>query len=85
EPVAQVWLQLARGDQVEINGKAEALMPSPNGFATLQLPPGEYQFRISNGRQTRSQTITLEHEGAWLLNPQSSTPARRRAGAVFPE
>lgn len=29
EPVAQVWLQLARGDQVEINGKAEALMPSP--------------------------------------------------------
>ncbi|ADP10140.1 Serine/threonine protein kinase [Erwinia sp. Ejp617] len=71
EPVAQVWLQLARGDQVEINGKAEALMPSPNGFATLQLPPGEYQFRISNGRQTRSQTITIEHEGAWLLNPQS--------------
>ncbi|CAO95682.1 serine/threonine protein kinase [Erwinia tasmaniensis] len=70
-PVAQVWLQLARGEQVEINGKAEALMPSPNGFATLQLPPGEYQFRISNGRQTRSQTITIEHEGAWLLNPQS--------------
>ncbi|MFJ1495983.1 hypothetical protein AB0R99_00310, partial [Erwinia amylovora] len=38
---------------------AEALMPSPNGFATLQLPPGEYQFRISNGRQTRSQIPCL--------------------------
>ena len=56
---------------MQVNGKAEALVPSPNGFATLQLPPGNYQFDVTNRGETRSQSITIEQEGAWLLNPQS--------------
>jgi len=71
EPIAQVYIRLQPGDKVQVNGKAEALVPSPNGFATLQLPPGHYQFDVTNRGETRSQSITIEQEGAWLLNPQS--------------
>ena len=71
EPIAQVYIKLEPGDKVAVNGKAEALVPSPNGFATLQLPPGNYQFDVTNRGETRSQSITIEQEGAWLLNPQS--------------
>ncbi|CAH0167931.1 Serine/threonine-protein kinase PK-1 [Erwinia aphidicola] len=71
EPIAQVYIRLQPGDKVQVNGKAEALVPSPNGFATLQLPPGNYQFDVTNRGETRSQSITIEQEGAWLLNPQS--------------
>lgn len=71
EPIAQVYIRLQLGDKVQVNGKAEALVPSPNGFATLQLPPGNYQFDVTNRGETRSQSITIEQEGAWLLNPQS--------------
>lgn len=71
EPVAQVYIKLQPGDKVAMNGNAQALVPSPNGFAMLQLPPGDYRFSISNGGQTRSQSITVDSEGVWLLNPQS--------------
>ncbi|MGE9551074.1 serine/threonine protein kinase [Erwinia amylovora] len=70
-PVAQVYIKLQRGDEVAMNGSPQALVPSPNGFAMLQLPPGEYLFRISNGGHTRDQSITVDREGVWLLNPQS--------------
>ena len=71
EPVAQVYLKLLPGDKVAMNGNPQALVPSPNGFAMLQLPPGDYRFSVSNNGQTRSQTITVDSEGVWLLNPQS--------------
>ncbi len=54
-----------------MNGNPQALVPSPNGFAMLQLPPGDYRFSISNNGQTRDQSITVDREGVWLLNPQS--------------
>ncbi|WP_312045849.1 serine/threonine-protein kinase [Erwinia sp.] len=71
EPVAQVYIKLLPGDKVAMNGNAQALVPSPNGFAMLQLPPGDYRFSISNRGQTRDQSITVDREGVWLLNPQS--------------
>lgn len=71
EPVAQVYIKLLPGDKVAMNGNPQALVPSPNGFAMLQLPPGDYRFSISNSGQTRDQRITVEREGVWLLNPQS--------------
>jgi hypothetical protein len=70
-PVAQVYIKLLPGDQVAMNGNPQALVPSPNGFAMLQLPPGDYRFSISNNGQTRDQSITVDREGVWLLNPQS--------------
>ena len=71
EPVAQVYIKLQQGDEVAVNGNAQALVPSPNGFAMLQLPPGEYRFSISNKGHTRDQSINVDREGVWLLNPQS--------------
>ena len=71
EPVAQIYLKLLPGDEVAMNGNPQALVPSPNGFAMLQLPPGDYRFSISNGGHTRAQSITVDKEGVWLLNPQS--------------
>jgi hypothetical protein len=71
EPVAQVYIKLLPGDKVAMNGNPQALVPSPNGFAMLQLPPGDYRFSISNSGQTRDQRITVDREGVWLLNPQS--------------
>ncbi|WP_338560806.1 serine/threonine-protein kinase [Erwinia sp. E_sp_B04_7] len=71
EPVAQVYIKLQQGDEVAVNGNAQALVPSPNGFAMLQLPPGEYRFSISNKGHTRDQSISVDREGVWLLNPQS--------------
>ena len=65
------FIKLLPGDQVAMNGNPQALVPSPNGFAMLQLPPGDYRFSISNNGQTRDQSITVDREGVWLLNPQS--------------
>ncbi|WP_034912066.1 serine/threonine-protein kinase [Erwinia sp. 9145] len=71
EPVAQVYIKLLPGDRVAMNGDPQALVPSPNGFALLQLPPGNYRFSISNSGKTRDQSITVDREGVWLLDPQS--------------
>ena len=42
-----------------------------NGFATLQLAPGNYTFAISGQSGTRQQTLTISEEGVWLLDPRS--------------
>ncbi|KAB8310338.1 serine/threonine protein kinase [Erwinia endophytica] len=70
-PVAQVYIRVQPGDEVAMNGNPQALVPAPNGFAMLQLPPGDYRFTISNGGHTRAQRINVDREGVWLLNPQS--------------
>ncbi|WP_261643470.1 serine/threonine protein kinase [Erwinia mallotivora] len=70
-PVAQVYIRLQPGDDVAMNGSPQALVPAPNGFAMLQLPPGDYRFSISNNGHSREQSITVDKEGVWLLNPQS--------------
>ena len=42
-----------------------------NGFATLQLAPGNYTFAISGQSGTREQTLNISEEGVWLLDPHS--------------
>ncbi|QKJ85700.1 Flagellar hook-length control protein FliK [Paramixta manurensis] len=68
-PIAQVYVKLHPGDEMSLNGNQQAAVPAPNGFASLQLPPGEYQFTISNQGQTREQKINIDREGVWLINP----------------
>ncbi|MCU5771707.1 protein kinase [Erwiniaceae bacterium BAC15a-03b] len=70
EPVAQVYLKLRQGDELTLNGQDQAVVPSVNGFASLQLPPGEYQIVITNHGQQRQQKITVGEEGVWIINPQ---------------
>ncbi|GLR08550.1 serine/threonine protein kinase [Mixta theicola] len=71
EPIAQVYIKLRLGDDVALNGNQQALVPSPNGFASLQLPPGEYTFTVTNQGSSREQKITIDRAGVWLINPQS--------------
>ena len=71
EPVAQVYIKLRMGDDVALNGNPQALVPSANGFASLQLPPGDYTFTVTNQGTSRQQKITVDREGVWLINPQS--------------
>ncbi|AUX92271.1 serine/threonine protein kinase [Mixta gaviniae] len=71
EPVAQVYIKLRMGDEVALNGNPQALVPSANGFASLQLPPGDYTFTVTNQGASRQQKISVDREGVWLINPQS--------------
>mgnify|MGYP000952831977 CR=1 FL=1 len=71
EPIAQIYIKLRLGDDVALNGNQQALVPSPNGFASLQLPPGEYRFTVTNQGTSREQKITIDRAGVWLINPQS--------------
>lgn len=70
EPVAQVYLKLHQGDELTLNGQKQAVVPSANGFASLQLAPGEYQMVITNNGQQRQQKMTVGEEGVWIINPQ---------------
>ncbi|MFT4270460.1 MAG: serine/threonine-protein kinase [Pantoea sp.] len=70
-PVAQVYIRLQPGEQVQVNGKPQALVPAANGFAALQLAPGHYTFAISGHNGARAQTLTIGAEGVWLLDPHS--------------
>ena len=71
EPIAQVYIKLRLGDDVALNGNQQALVPSPNGFASLQLPPGEYTFTVTNQGKSREEKININRAGVWLINPQS--------------
>lgn len=71
EPIAQIYIKLRLGDDVALNGNQQALVPSPNGFASLQLPPGEYRFTVTNQGTSREQKIKVDRAGVWLINPQS--------------
>ena len=70
-PVAQVYIRLRHGDDVVLNGSQQALAPSPNGFAELKLPPGDYTFTVTRQGKVRQQKITVDRAGVWLINPQS--------------
>jgi serine/threonine protein kinase len=67
----RVYLRVMDGDTLEVNGKAQK-MPTPvNGYAAVQLSPGQYQLTLRNGQQTRHATITVDKPGTWLIDPQS--------------
>ena len=71
EPVAQVYIRLQQGESVQVNGKAQALVPELNGFARLQLVAGHYTFVVSGQSGTRTQTLDIRQKGVWLLDPLS--------------
>ncbi len=57
------------GEQLSLNGKTQTVTPAENGFASLQLPTGEFQLVIKGRGQSRSQTINVSRPGTWLVNP----------------
>ncbi len=69
EPVAQVYIKLQPGERVQVNGKPQAVVPAANGFAALQLAPGNYTFSVTGQGGEREQTLTINQQGVWLLDP----------------
>lgn len=71
EQQALVYVRIREGEQLLLNGKPQAVVPAANGFAALQLSPGQYAFTLKNHDQIRSQRLTIGQSGTWLINPQS--------------
>ncbi|MFZ4835065.1 serine/threonine protein kinase [Rouxiella sp. Mn2063] len=71
QSLSQIYIRLRDGEQLSVNGKSQAVIPSANGFALLQLPSGQYEFTIQGHDHSRSQALTVDKTGTWLINPQS--------------
>lgn len=68
-PVAQVYMKLAPGEQVKVNGQEQSVTRIDNRSALLQLALGQYQIEILNQNQTRQQVLNIDRAGTWLINP----------------
>lgn len=68
--MVQIYIRMHEGEQLTLNGEARTVVPAVSGFASLKLTPGRYEFILRGNGQTRSQTITVNQPGTWLLNPQ---------------
>jgi len=67
-PIAQVYLKIKLDEVLKVNDKEQSLTPTANGFTLVQLPAGSYQFKISGHGQDRTQRVTIDRAGTWLLN-----------------
>lgn len=67
--LATVYLKLASGESVALNGQPVEVKPGSSGFAALNLAAGQYRIDVSNGSQTHTQSLTIDKPGTWLINP----------------
>ncbi|MBW7984923.1 serine/threonine protein kinase [Enterobacillus tribolii] len=69
-PIARVYFRLQAGERVSMNGQTQSIYPDGNGYASLNLPAGDYQLEILNdGHTPRRQQITINAPGTWLIAP----------------
>lgn len=69
QPIARVYVNLTPGESLKVNGEAKALSPAANGYASLELPQGQYTFEWQSEGQTRTQSLAIAQAGTWLLRP----------------
>lgn len=69
--LTRIYIRVMDGDALEVNGKAQKIPTPVNGYAVLQLSPGQYQLTLRNGQQSRQATINVDKPGTWLIDPQS--------------
>ncbi|ORM75025.1 serine/threonine protein kinase [Pantoea wallisii] len=67
--LATVYLQLQAGENIVLNGEAKDVKPASSGFASLNLAAGNYRIEVHNGSRVRSQMLTINQPGTWLINP----------------
>ncbi|MEB5835964.1 serine/threonine protein kinase [Pantoea dispersa] len=67
--MATVYLQLQAGENIVLNGEAKDVKPASSGFASLNLAAGSYRIEVHHGSQVRSQMLTINQPGTWLINP----------------
>ncbi|EIE3256410.1 serine/threonine protein kinase [Escherichia coli] len=68
--VAQLYVRMDKDEQLVVNGKIQIVTPDENGFASLQLPVGDYELTIKGRDRPRSQSLTVSRPGTWLISPQ---------------
>lgn len=67
EPLATVYLPLAEGATLRLNGKHITPEAADNGLARLRLAAGQYRIEVSVGSQIYSQSLLVDKPGTWLL------------------
>ncbi|QFS60179.1 protein kinase [Pantoea dispersa] len=67
--MATVYLQLQAGENIVLKGEAKDVKPASSGFASLNLAAGSYRIEVHHGSQVRSQMLTINQPGTWLINP----------------
>ena len=67
--MATVYLQLQAGENIVLSGEAKDVKPASSGFASLNLAAGSYRIEVHHGSQVRSQMLTINQPGTWLINP----------------
>lgn len=67
--MATVYLQLQAGENIVLNGQAQDVKPASSGFASLNLAAGSYRIEVQSGGKVRSQMLTINQPGTWLINP----------------
>ncbi|MGU3412944.1 serine/threonine protein kinase [Enterobacteriaceae bacterium C34A] len=68
--LSRIYIRMDEGDELEVNGKAQKTPEPVNGYASVQLSPGQYEIALRNGSKSRTATITVDKPGTWLLDPQ---------------
>ncbi|WP_414146954.1 serine/threonine protein kinase [Erwinia sp. BNK-24-b] len=70
--IATVYLKLASGETVVLNGSPVEVKPNISGYASLNLAAGHYKIEVHSATGTvRNQELDIDKSGTWLINPGS--------------
>lgn len=67
--LATVYLKLASGESVLLNGMPMDVKPNNSGYASLNLAAGSYKVEVHSATAVRSQQLEINKAGTWLINP----------------
>ncbi|RRZ90340.1 serine/threonine-protein kinase [Erwinia sp. 198] len=70
--IATVYLKLASGETVMLNGKPVEAKPNTSGYAALNLSAGHYIIEVhAADSAVHTQQLDIDKPGTWLINPGS--------------
>ncbi|WP_342755288.1 serine/threonine-protein kinase [Pantoea sp. MBD-2R] len=69
--MATVYLRLASGETVLLNGTPIEVKPNNSGYASLNLASGNYNIEVHSANAVHRQSLTINKAGTWLINPGS--------------
>ena len=67
--MATVYLRLASGETVLLNGTPIEVKPNNSGYASLNLAAGNYAIEVHSANAVHRQSLTINKAGTWLINP----------------
>lgn len=69
--MATVYLRLASGEILLLNGTPIDVRPNDSGYASLNLAAGNYNIEVHSANVVHRQNLTIDKTGTWLINPGS--------------